>query len=556
MSSTVEKIKGKLSIEEVVGSYLTLEKSGTYMKAKCPFHQEKSASFYVSPDRGTFYCFGCGAKGDIFSFVEEMEAVDFLGALKILSERSGVPIEYENKIEKSQKEKIFEIMEEATEFFEQNLKNSVDALLYLKGRGISIESLKKFRVGFAPDEWRLLSETLGKNWKAEELFSAGLIKKGPKGNYDAFRGRIMFPIFDASGRIIAFSGRTIKKDTEEAKYINSPETPVFEKSKTLYGINFAKEAIKEKKHAVLVEGQIDLVMSHQAGVLNTVATSGTSLTYEHLAYLKRITDEIVISFDSDNAGVGASFRAALMALEKGFKVRSSIITSGKDPADIAKENPESWKKSVEDAPNVVDYFISIAKQKNEAESDKIIKTQILPLIRAIESPIDQSRFLSKLSGNFGLPEDSLREEMQKISIEEIAGTPKTESKASKKIKGNLRKAISMLLVLEETDKKAAEEFKNAVTSIVELEEIPDNEKEEIYFEGKIHYGDKDFLKYQKDLLYMLEDEKLREKLSKTMENLKKAEAVRDKDNELLLLKDFQEVSLKLSELRKKYDIIK
>ena len=554
MSSTVEKIKEKLTIEDVVGSYVTLEKAGTYLKAKCPFHQEKSPSFFVSPERNTYYCFGCGQKGDIFSFVEEIEALDFLGALKILADRAGVEIVKEDKREKSEREKLFEIMEDATMFFERNLRDSKDALMYLKDRGVSIESLKQFRVGYAPDEWRTLIAHLGKKWNENDLFLAGLTKKGPKGNYDAFRGRIMFPIFDASGRTVAFSGRILKKESEEAKYINSPETPIFEKSKTLYGINFAKNAIREKKYAVLVEGQMDLIMSLQAGVINTVATSGTSLTYDHLTHLKRITDTLIISFDSDQAGISASFRAALMAFEKSFNVKASIINSGKDPADIVKVDPKAWQKIVEGAPSVIDYFISIAKKKiNEGkndEADSILKSQILPLARSIESSIDQSRILNKISQEFGLPENALREEMKKITIEQVPSSLKNTNPQSKK--SYLRKALSVLFILRELDKDKSEEFSKKILDLTGLNVLPEEDKEEIYFEGKMNYGAENLDYYQKEALFMLEDEILRDKLAKSMDRLKKAEAIKDKESRLL--QEFQEISSSLSNLSKKYEI--
>ncbi len=556
MSSTVEKIKEKLTIEDVVGSYVTLEKAGTYLKARCPFHQEKSPSFFVSPERNTYYCFGCGLKGDIFSFVEEIEALDFLGALKILADRAGVEIVKEDKREKSEKEKLFEIMEDATVFFERNLRDSKEALIYLKDRGVSIESLKQFRVGYAPDEWRTLITHLGKKWNENDLFLAGLTKKGPKGNYDAFRGRIMFPIFDASGRTVAFSGRILKNESEEAKYINSPETPIFEKSKTLYGINFAKNAIREKKYAVLVEGQMDLIMSHQAGVINTVATSGTSLTYDHLTYLKRITDTLIISFDSDQAGISASFRAALMAFEKSFSVKASVINGGKDPADIVKVDPKAWQKIVEEAPSVIDYFISIAKKKiNEGkndDADSILKSQILPLARSVESSIDQSRILNKVSQEFGLPENALREEMKKITIEQVPSSLKNTNLHSKK--SYLRKALSVLFILRELDKDKSEEFSKKILDIAGLTVLPEEDKEEIYFEGKMNYGAENIDYYQKEALFMLEDEILREKLTKSMEKLKRAEAIKDKEEESRLLQEFQEISSSLSKLSKKYEI--
>src|SRR3989344_9249259 len=235
MNSPVAKIKERLSIEEVVSSYIKLDRAGINLKAKCPFHNEKTPSFFVSPDRGSYYCFGCGAGGDIFSFVEEFEGLDFKGALKLLADKAGIPLEHFNPKEESDKEKLYRVMEEAAKYFENNLLHNKEAQNYLKTRGLNEKSIKDFRIGFANLDWRLLYNYLvKKGFTDKEIEEAGLTKASDKGFYDRFRGRVMFPIMDSGGRVIAFSGRIFIDDGKSAKYLNSPETPVFNKSAVLY----------------------------------------------------------------------------------------------------------------------------------------------------------------------------------------------------------------------------------------------------------------------------------------------------------------------------------
>ncbi|MFA6274514.1 MAG: DNA primase, partial [Candidatus Paceibacterota bacterium] len=340
MNSPVQKIKERLSIEEVVSSYIKLERAGANLKAKCPFHNEKTPSFFISPDRGSYYCFGCSAKGDIFTFVEEFEGLDFKGALKLLAEKAGVQLEdYKyNKEAESEKEKLYRAMEEATKFFENNLIENSEVLNYLKSRGLEDKTIKDFRIGFIKNDWRELYTFLQKKGFTEiELEKAGLIKKTEKGYYDRFRGRIMFPISDSSGRIIAFSGRLFQDDGKSAKYLNSPETPIFNKSSVLYGLDRAKESIRKNNFSILVEGQFDLILSHQAGFRNTIATSGTALSdstiskenvVSNLGLLRRLSGNIVLAFDADKAGFNAANRASKIALSFGMDVKVASMPDG------------------------------------------------------------------------------------------------------------------------------------------------------------------------------------------------------------------------------------
>ena len=282
MSSAVEQIKSRLNIVDVVGSYIKLERSGGNFKARCPFHNEKTPSFYVSLDRESYHCFGCDKGGDMINFVEEIEGVDFLGALKILADKAGIKIEKEGSYGNSKKGRVFELLEEATDFYRKELIKNPSALEYLKNRGLCGETIKKFKIGYAPEGWRNIYDLLKKKKYAdEEMEAAGMVIKSEKGYYDRFRGRIMFPIFSGSGNVIGFSGRILIKqntssnDKDQAKYINSPQTIVYDKSNVLYGINYAKVPIRSKGKCILVEGQMDLIMSHQVGIENAVAVSGT-----------------------------------------------------------------------------------------------------------------------------------------------------------------------------------------------------------------------------------------------------------------------------------------
>ena len=308
--SDVEKIKERLGIVDVVRSYIPVEKAGASYKAKCPFHNEKTASFNISPERNVYYCFGCGARGDIFTFVEEFEGLDFAGALTFLADKAGVQLSGVSKKDTSLQESLYRVMEEALLYYEKEYTSSPEASLYLQERGVGEATIASFRIGFAPDGWRHLYDFLSKKGFSDSLLEkAGLIKASEKKEnetsrfYDRFRNRIMFPIMDSAGRVIAFSGRTLEKRDDVAKYINSPETELFNKSDVLYGYDKAKTHIRNANACILVEGQVDLLMAHQAGFPYTVASSGTSFTGSHLARIKRMTDTLIIAFDRDRAGL-------------------------------------------------------------------------------------------------------------------------------------------------------------------------------------------------------------------------------------------------------------
>lgn len=563
MSTTVEQIKSRLSISDVIGSYITLEKSGANFKAKCPFHNEKTPSFFISPERNSYFCFGCGAKGDIFSFVEQFESLDFVGALKVLAERAGVPLEDFKKRdgEKDESERVFAANEEACVFFQKNLSESKEALLYLKNRGLAIEMVRNWRIGFALNEWRALKDhLLKKGFSEKEILKAGLIKEGDKGSYDRFRARIMFPIFDSSGRVIAFSGRILveKKSADgevsEAKYLNSPETPIFNKSKTLYGLQKAKYSIKEKGFVILVEGQLDLLLSHQAGFANTVASSGTSLSEGHVETLKRYASSVVIAYDSDEAGQNASLRAWQLALAGGLDVKVVLISGGKDPADIIKENGEMWKKALEGAQHVVDYYLTVLKAKDEVAREKLLSNTLLPLICAIESSSGKSKYITKLSFETGIPEKKLWEDLAKI---EVVVSVEDESKQIKKVsQDSLKKAVSLLFYLNKKDAEKGKKFLEKLSKIIPtiLEKIKEYEKDQdvLMFESEASFGNDPNPRIEEEVLYFLEEDLLKDKFTKAMYELKIAEGKNNKEEIDKNTKILHETSKNLTELRNKY----
>ncbi len=436
MRGDAHTVKERIDIVDLLGGYLKLEKAGQNYKARCPFHNEKTASFHISPARQTYYCFGCGKKGDVFTFVEEMEGTDFRGALKILADKAGVELVNAPEESRGEKAKLFEVLEEATKFFESNLIDSTEALNYIKGRGLTDESIKKFRIGYAPNDWRLLrSHLLSLGFSDEVLVSAGLTKRiegDVKEPYDVFRGRIIFPLADASGKVIAFSGRAIEADAQP-KYLNSPDTILFTKSEVLYGLDKAKEEIRKKNYAILVEGQMDLVLSHQAGVENAVASSGTAFTKAHLERLKRLSPRIILAFDADNAGEKAAEKSTILGLGLGMEVKIARLPEGKDPADLVRDNPESWKDVLRKSLMAIEFFLirAVEREPDQRKLGKLVEKNILPLVALLTSSIERSHFISIIAKHTRIREEVLWDDMKKVKVATVASTIEEEEREEK-----------------------------------------------------------------------------------------------------------------------------
>lgn len=582
MSTPVEKIKERLTIEEVVSSYIKLEPAGKNLKAKCPFHNEKTPSFYVSPDRNSYYCFGCGAKGDIFSFVEQFEGLDFMGALKLLANRAGVELVFDKNETKSEKERLYNILEDATKFFEGGLEHSKEAQEYVRKRGITSETIRNFRIGYVPNDWRLLYNYLkAKKYSDGEIEKAGLAKRAEqkeKGLYDRFRGRVMFPIADSSGRVIAFSGRILVDDEKSAKYLNSPDTILFNKSTVLYGIDKAKQDIRQKNYTILVEGQMDLVLSHQAGIRNTVAVSGTALAdtltsrenvVNNLGIVRRLSKNIILAFDSDAAGRKAAMRSAQIALSLGMDVKIADLPEGKDPADLVLKDPEEWKNVLRKSKPVIEFQLDGVLKEVEAKKldprkiPGLLREKVLPFITALEGSMERAHFIKMIHEKTGIDESAIREDLKKI----VNNSSLQEKTSSGIISPNVqvsrldvisRKLFGLLAYLKAEergiDSKAYEASIKRIAGperyhnlIKELEPF----KHELMLEAEVFFGHdkKNLSKHADELLLNFEEDIIRRELTSSMNELSKAEKSKATDAEKQeLMKKCQVLTLRLREI--------
>lgn len=433
MHSPVEDIKARLDIIEVVGGYIRLAKAGINYKANCPFHGEKTPSFFVSPARQMWHCFGCGKGGDLFSFVMEIEGHDFPEALKLLAGRAGVVLKREDPAVRSEKNRLYDICEEAARLYEDSLALTPAVKQYLKKRGVADATIKEFRVGFAPQSWDyVISRLLPKGFRREELVSAGLaVRSEDRGSwYDRFRGRIMFPITDASGRVIGFGGRIFdevqtsssgtsaraKQPDAGAKYVNTPATSIYDKSQVLYGFDHSRQDIRTKNQVVLVEGYMDCIMSHQAGVKNTIAVSGTALTPFQLKIVRRLCDTVVSSFDTDAAGDSATKRSLSLAAQFGFERKVAVIPSGKDPADAVLDDPQLWSKAVAEAKPVVDFYFEKAFRDFSPatpQGKRDVANLLLPWIAELGNEIEKAHWVKELSRKLSIDEQAVWDELRK-----------------------------------------------------------------------------------------------------------------------------------------------
>jgi len=428
MDSPISEIKERLDIIDVISSYIKVEKTGANYRALCPFHSEKKPSLFISPARQIWKCFGCGASGDMFGFVGQIEGVEFGDSLRILAKRAGVELRKQNPQVETVRKRFYELCELATKFFEKQLQQGQigkKAKSYLLKRGITEESIKDWRIGFAPETWdSLLNFLKTKGFSVGEIERAGLILTSDKGKtYDRFRGRIIFPIFDLNSQTIGFGGRAFTQYREKgeeitAKYLNIPNTLLYNKSKVLYGLNRAKVPIRKEDSCILVEGYTDVIMSHQTGVENVVATSGTALTNDQLVVLKRYSKNLITAFDMDIAGDSATKRGIDLAQAQGFDIKVVHLSEGKDPADVVRDKADDWKKAVKDAKSIIDFYFENAFSmfdSKKAEGKGKISQTLLPVIKRIQNKIEQSAWLKELAMKLQVSEESVEQELKKYS---------------------------------------------------------------------------------------------------------------------------------------------
>ena len=433
----LEQIRAANDIVEVIGSYLPLKRAGANFRALCPFHHEKTPSFNVNPNLQIFHCFGCNKGGDVFTFVREYEHLDFPEAVRRLAERAKIPIEYElgapDPEARHVKEKLLQVHEQITQRWQNVLANEAAgqaARDYLAKRGVAAEAVTLFRLGAAPEAW---DDTV--NWarsKGHDLAlieQAGLIlrKDGTDRYYDRFRGRLMFPICDEQGRVVGFSGRVLASDAKTAKYVNSPETPIFTKSKVFFGLDKSKRAILDAGYAIVCEGQLDLIACFMAGVQNIVAPQGTAFTAEHARILRRFVEEVVLCFDSDEAGQNASVRVLDHLLASGLAIRVAVVPRPHDPDSFIKANGgAAFQQLIERAEGFFDYYLQRLCATHPLASDKGRLAVLHGMAEAVHktgNSVLVDKYAQKTALRLGVAPDAVRDEFRKFARGHYPGPP-------------------------------------------------------------------------------------------------------------------------------------
>ena len=548
---TVQQIKERLSIQDIIAPYVKLRRAGRSLVGLCPFHKEKTGSFHVSPERGSWHCFGCGEGGDGFSFIEKIEGVDFKGALKILAEKAGVQITTiygsGGKEDASKKERLRVLMTRACEWYAGKLLGS-PAQIYAHSRGLNGDTIVVWRLGYAPEAWRALLEALTADLPAQaggfsiqELLAAGLIKEAdgkPGTYYDRFRNRLMFPIRDVAGHVVAFTGRTLDSSPQSpdssiqsAKYLNSPETELYHKSEILFGLDRAKDAIRVRKFTMLVEGQLDVILAHQAGFENAVALSGTALTEKHLALMKRYSENLMLVLDADTAGLKATARSAALALYSGLRVKAARLPKGKDPADLISEDEKEFAKRISAAKPIVDFFLAeIAQEEsNPHRLLRVAESVVLPLIAAMPSPMEREYFIQAAARTLGLSAEAVRESVKKLpkypeAATNAPGVPKAAPTATR-LPSDVRKEQLIVVVHAYFDTPLAERIKTEYCRITEAEQFPEEiPSEPALFKAEQMFGEEPKEDAADELLNAFEEAVIREAYQEAVTKLRKAEA--------------------------------
>jgi DNA primase len=426
MQPIVKKIKDRVNIIDIIGSLIKLDRAGINHKACCPFHHEKTPSFFVSEQRQTFNCFGCGVKGDVVEFIKLYEHLDFKDALRYVFDKSGLPeSDWQQNQERSlqdikadqEKKDAQNLFEKVVDIYHTNLlqKDNTRVQDYLTKRGLKIETIKDWKIGYTPEAWQFVEENIQDKNQSILLEKIGIVKSKDGKRYDFFRDRIIFPIFDIQGHAIAISARIVDKG--EPKYLNSPDTILFNKSEVLYGLDKAKDGIRKFKYTILVEGQMDLLLCHQEGFNNTVATSGTALTDKHLQILRRYTNNLMLIYDADKAGLAATIKAWTLALKYGFEVKTAVMTAGEDPASLLLKDKKLFLNIIKNATHVIDYIISQSDNKSRISTKNSLE-RIIPLIASLESSVDREFFSKKTAEFFDLSLENINTELQKYSQSE------------------------------------------------------------------------------------------------------------------------------------------
>lgn len=441
---TIEEIRSRCNIVEVVGAYLPeLRRRGATYKCNCPFHKEKTPSFTVNDARQIFHCFGCGAGGDIFRFVMDYEKVDFVTAVNVLAERVGVEITYEGGAPgpSGNKDVLYKLHTDAAAFYHRMLLDSPDgdeARRYMDERDLPEDIIKEFQIGYAPNSWEeLLSRAKKKGYEAEQLEAAGLVvqseRNGRISHYDRFRNRVMFPICDQMGRVIGFSGRIMNKAEKGAKYVNSPETLLFKKNRVLFAFDKARKAIVESRQAIVVEGQIDAIRCHQAGLDNVVASQGTALTENHARLIKRYADEVVLVLDSDAAGLKAALASSEMFIANELSVRVVTLPEKEDPDSLIKKaGPDALISRVKEAQSALDFLIDAFQSREDISTEagrmRVVKG-VLGLISHCPSAARRDPMINTASDRLNISPRALVQDLQRMKQQQRPSAQKSSEEA-------------------------------------------------------------------------------------------------------------------------------
>lgn len=630
MATNIEKIRERVDIVELISSYLKLQKSGVNYKANCPFHGEKTPSFYVSPERQIWHCFGCGLGGSIFDFVMHIDGLEFGEAMRLLARRAGVELEQFDQAVQGEKGRLLEIVDWSSKFFQKQLWESnagLKALAYLKERGLSEESIKHWQLGFAPESWDSLGSFLqAKRYRASEIFNSGLSVKRERGDgyYDRFRSRIVFPVVDLNNQAVGFSGRIFRPAAEvalafgkqgqssegtsgglqpednighrDAKYINTPQTLIYDKSRVLYGLNQAKVGLRTTDKCLVVEGNMDVIMSHQAGATHAVASSGTALTDQHLKIIKRYTNNLDFCFDMDVAGTLATERAITAAIRQGFNLGVVMLNDPncKDPADYVKQHGSGWAEYAKQSQPIFTFYLESGLRAHDPTSvigKKLIADKVLAMLKHISNKVELAHWLGELALRLGVKEDILREQMASLSAttEQTDGSAKLNLQVLAKLGTNTLEdyLVSLLLIrpelVESVESETGQEFYSANTMALlelfrnylkmhnattageqanlldylthHLESVPGVEAmylETIYIQAQETWQDfspEDLAKEFKTVLYFLNKRVVTAQLTELEMKIKQAEHRGEKTIVTELIKNFQTLSNQLIKLK-------
>ncbi len=463
--SVIDEVKQRTDIVEVVSQYVSLAKAGRTFRALCPFHSEKHPSFFVYPEQQSWHCFGaCNTGGDVFAFIMKKQGIDFGDTLRLLAEKAGVTIStrFEQDIGRDERERLYQINEAATQYFHNLLLNSSageQTRSYLAVRGLSPKTISDFQLGFSLNNWEALKQYLAeRDYTENELLTAGLVVEAEGGKtHDRFRNRLMFPIHDSRGRTTGFGARVL--DDSLPKYLNSPVTPIFDKSSSLYGLNLARSAIRQQNLAVIAEGYMDVITAHQGGFNNVVASMGTSVTEKQVNIIKRLTRNMVLALDADAAGEEASLRGVGYENTLGAEVKVIILPRGKDPDDVIREDAKIWQELLKEALPVIDYTFNMVTAELDlttARDKSLAVDKLLPIIAEMKDTVRQAHYLQKLARLVKVSERRIEAELRRIkpSLKVKGLKPKTVAHTLQSVLANPAEEYCLALLLQHPELKA------------------------------------------------------------------------------------------------------